>query len=120
MAARRTEREHDDIRFKEVDMQTRLSLWAAALAARLPQGLADALLRCRPLARCRRPVLTRSTLPLPLQDSGAWGCGWFDSSHELVHGLQVEEDSAEAVSALPLVVWLDLEWRSAGSAAPSA
>jgi hypothetical protein len=120
MAARRAGREHDGIRFKEVDMQTRLSFWAAALAARLPQGLADALLRCRPLVRGRRPVLARLDLPLPMEDSGGWGCGWFDSSHELVHGLQVEEDSAEAVSALPLVVWLDLEWRSAGLAAPSA
>lgn len=101
-------------------MRTRLSLWAAALAARLPQGLADAVLRCRPLVRGRRPVLTRPDLPLPMEDTGSWGCGWFDSSHELVHGLQVEEDSAEAVSALPLVVWLDLEWRSADLAGPSA
>lgn len=111
--------EHDGIRFKEVDMHTRLSFWAAGLAARLPKGLSDALLRCRPLARRRRPALTHLSLPLPVEDTCAWGCGWFDSSHELVHGLQVEEASPEAVSALPLAVWLDLEWRSGCPAASS-
>ncbi len=36
-------------------------------------------------------------------------CGWFDSSHELNQGLQVQElDSPEALAAaLPLGVWLD-------------
>jgi hypothetical protein len=47
------------------------------------------------------------------------GCGWFDSSHALQHGLHVTEHaSADAVAAeLPLADWLHLHlcgW-SAGS-----
>lgn len=38
------------------------------------------------------------------------GCGWFDSSHELQHGLMVTEHlSADAVAGeLPLADWLGL------------
>jgi hypothetical protein len=43
------------------------------------------------------------------------GCGWFESSHELGHGLMVtEHDSPDRVAqALPLEVWLDvwLAWQ---------
>ena len=39
------------------------------------------------------------------------GCGWFDSSHELQRGLQVQEHvSADTLgSELPLVSWLELQ-----------
>ena len=40
------------------------------------------------------------------------GCGWFDSSHELERGLQVQEADAQALSALPLGDWLNLELRT--------
>ena len=40
------------------------------------------------------------------------GCGWFDSSHELERGLQVQEADATALSALPLGDWLALELRT--------
>jgi len=45
-------------------------------------------------------------------------CGWFDSSHELVHGLQVQELSSpeSLAAALPLAVWLQLHQADCGSA----
>lgn len=45
----------------------------------------------------------------PPADERALGCGWFDSSHELVQGLVVREADGAALSALPLSVWLELE-----------
>jgi hypothetical protein len=38
-------------------------------------------------------------------------CGWFDSSHELSHGLQVLELTTpeSLAAALPLSVWLQLQ-----------
>ena len=37
-------------------------------------------------------------------------CGWFDSSHDLVSGLRVQElASNEALSVLPLGLWLELQ-----------
>jgi hypothetical protein len=38
-------------------------------------------------------------------------CGWFDSSHELIHGLQVLELTTpeSLAAALPLSVWLQLQ-----------
>ena len=49
-------------------------------------------------------------------DTDTAGCGWFDSSHDLQHGLLVTEHaSADAVAnELPLEAWLDLHltgWR---------
>ncbi len=43
-------------------------------------------------------------------------CGWFDSSHELVHGLQVQElTSPESLAAaLPLGTWLQLQLEGCG------
>jgi hypothetical protein len=42
-------------------------------------------------------------------------CGWFDSSHELVHGLQIQELSTpeSLAAALPLSAWLQLHGCSA-------
>ena len=38
-------------------------------------------------------------------------CGWFDSSHELVRGLQVQElgTPESLAAALPLSSWLELQ-----------
>lgn len=45
------------------------------------------------------------------------GCGWFDSSHELEHGLVVREADVQALATLPLALWLDLELRRRNAAA---
>ena len=50
--------------------------------------------------------------PPPHDEDRPLGCGWFDSSHELERGLQVREADAEALSALPLGDWLELELRT--------
>jgi hypothetical protein len=44
-------------------------------------------------------------------------CGWFDSSHELVHGLQVQElTTPESLAAvLPLAWWLRLQLEGCAS-----
>lgn len=101
-------------------MHKGLTGWLAGLAARLPAGLAVWRSWLGPVVVSRRPQhLQNDELPM-VEDMGAWGCGWFDSSHELVHGLQVQEDSAEALIALPLATWLDVELRSCSPAALSA
>ena len=48
---------------------------------------------------------------LPTCEDRAPSCGWFDSSHELQRGLQVQEHvSADTLgSELPLVSWLELQ-----------
>lgn len=71
--------------------------------------------------RVRRPARRPAPLlPLPeLIDGGAEapaGCGWFDSSHTLQHGLLVTEHAgADAVTGeLALEGWLELQlsgWR---------
>ncbi len=48
-------------------------------------------------------------------------CGWFDSSHDLAHGLVVREHASPAAVAneLPLAGWLELQlsaWRVAPAA----
>ena len=55
-------------------------------------------------------------------DEGARGCGWFDSSHDLLQGLRVQEHaSADSLAReLPLGAWLDLQlsgWRATAPAA---
>ena len=39
------------------------------------------------------------------------GCGWFDSSHDLLAGLQVREHAANdaLLAELPLAMWLELQ-----------
>jgi hypothetical protein len=112
--------EHDGIRFKEIAMHKPLSVCAAWLRAQLPAGLAS---WCVP--GCSKPGCRRARAADPLaspcvEETCTWGCGWFDSSHELVHGLQVQENSAEAANALPLATWLDLELRVCSSAPQAA
>lgn len=51
--------------------------------------------------------------PEPEREPGR-GCGWFDSSHELKQGLQVQEHAslAELSELLPLADWLQLHLSS--------
>ena len=42
-------------------------------------------------------------------DDRPLGCGWFDSSHDLQHGLQVQEADGRALAQLPLSDWLALQ-----------
>jgi hypothetical protein len=60
---------------------------------------------CPPQLAQRRPARPADGPLLP----GA--CGWFDSSHELSHGLQVLELTTpeSLAAALPLSVWLQLQ-----------
>ena len=65
----------------------------------------------RPAARHARPAVDEER---PL------GCGWFDSSHELVRGLVVREAAAESLAVLPLGEWLEFEltgWSAAATLA---
>ena len=56
----------------------------------------------------------------PVEEERLLGCGWFDSSYELGHGLAVSVADAEAMSALPLATWLDLElWSCCTTPQPS-
>ena len=92
-------------------------------------------LRCRCLALRRRLVRNpacRRPKSLPLEDAPGpaeipedrpKGCGWFDSSYELGHGLVVcEHDATAAAQALaeaPLADWLAFQlggWRAPAAA----
>jgi hypothetical protein len=68
----------------------------------------------------RSPAAASAASPPPAHDASeeAWGCGWFDSSHDLQHGLCVREhaDANSLGQELPLPQWLDLHlagWRTA-------
>lgn len=63
----------------------------------------------------------RSSVDLDVEAEPPGACGWFDSSHELVHGLQVQElNSPESLAAaLPLAAWLQLQLEGSGSAQPA-
>ncbi len=67
----------------------------------------------------------RSTRPhdvlLDVEAEAPGACGWFDSSHELVHGLQVQElNTPESLAAaLPLASWLQLQLEGRCSAQPA-
>lgn len=71
--------------------------------------------------RAASPAPASTSPPLPVAEveivQPGWGCGWFDSSHELQQGLLVRESGAsEALAAeLPLDLWLDW-YRGAQSA----
>lgn len=62
----------------------------------------------RPLARTRLSDDTEARAPT---DDPPRGCGWFDSSHDLHHGLQVTEhrDVDAVVNQIPLSWWLGWE-----------
>lgn len=68
----------------------------------------------RPRAKPMRPVSADIVDP---EDEPHRGCGWFDSSHELTHGLCVRELAEPAVLAreLPLPAWID--WQLAACSA---
>lgn len=44
-----------------------------------------------------------------LDDDRPLGCGWFDSSHDLQHGLQVREADQQVLAQMPLADWLALQ-----------
>jgi len=67
--------------------------------------------------RAQRPSPARAGQNGTPPEERPLGCGWFDSSHELNHGLQVTEHaSPDAVaSELPLSDWLGMQlsgWRA--------
>ena len=55
------------------------------------------------------------TAPTATDDEPPRACGWFDSSHELQHGLQltVHDGSAELATLVPLGWWLQWELEAA-------
>lgn len=78
---------------------------------------------CRPFRRRLAAQAGRQTAVEAAEaekpdDDAPRACGWFDSSHDLQHGLRVEEHlSADSLAReLPLGAWLDLQlgsWRAA-------
>ena len=71
------------------------------------------LLSCLPW---RRAVIAIRTRTAPPEREDTSGCGWFDSSHDLHHGLRVQEHTGPdtLVQELPLAAWLELQvsgWR---------
>lgn len=66
----------------------------------------------RPSTPERRPPLraTRHDEP-PAAEERPPGCGWFDSSHDLQHGLRVTEHAQvdAVVNQIPLSWWLGWE-----------
>jgi hypothetical protein len=72
----------------------------------------SATLSAVPLPRERPPHPVQRRAVRPAADAlPSGGCGWFDSSHELIHGLQVLELTTpeSLAAALPLSVWLQLQ-----------
>jgi hypothetical protein len=71
------------------------------------------MLSLRLLRPLRRP--TPAIAPQPkaadTEEDVSPGCGWFDSSHDLHHGLCVREldNPAALARELPLPVWIDLQ-----------
>jgi hypothetical protein len=79
--------------------------WLIAHLLRLQRHL-------RRRANARRATPRRQDeVEIVLDEDRPLGCGWFDSSHELEHGLLVREADDEALSALPLTDWLALPWQ---------
>ena len=57
------------------------------------------------------PATARDTLPR--------GCGWYESSHDLMVGLDVvEHESPEVLAHLPLADWLALYLAGGGTGQP--
>jgi hypothetical protein len=106
------------IEVPEMKTQPRsLSLPLAHLLARLSNLLTPAAATPQLLRRSRSEADVEGE-PEP-EPPGA--CGWFDSSHELVHGLQVQElTSPESqAAALPLATWLQLQLDGCSSVQPA-
>jgi hypothetical protein len=86
----------------------------------LPASLPRLMVLLRPAAVTAQAVRRRRAEPdVAAEPPGA--CGWFDSSHELVQGLQVQElTSPESqAAALPLATWLQLQLEGCGGARPA-
>ena len=66
---------------------------------------------CKPHSALRSVAKPAGLSPPPQDEDRPLGCGWFDSSHELERGLQVQEADADVLNALPLGDWLELELR---------
>lgn len=65
------------------------------------------------LRQRRQPAPTPRRPPGEPDPDRPLGCGWFDSSHELHQGLQVDEaPDAQALAQLPLGDWLALQLRA--------
>ncbi len=82
--------------------------------------------RRKPRLHCARPP---DAAVLPALDGDGddrpRACGWFDSSHDLQHGLSVHEHASPDTLAreLPLANWLDLQlsgWRAGAPLANQA
>ncbi len=84
------------------------------------------LMRFLPWSRqpAARPSLRPDETVLPALDAeeaaAPRGCGWFDSSHDLQHGLCVREHASADTLAreLPLAHWLEFQlngWRPVAS-----
>lgn len=80
-----------------------MNSWMTCLlgGARKPPPLAERAVRVAPAAEDEIPA----------------GCGWFDSSHELQHGLWVQEHATPDAVAndLPLGEWLELHMAARGA-----
>lgn len=77
---------------------------------RLLTHLTHLTLPVRAVRPAPRPAPLQRDEP-PVADDVAPGCGWFDSSHDLQHGLRVTEHAqADAVvNQIPLSWWLGWE-----------
>lgn len=110
--------------FKVPEMRTQprrpsgLSACVPPLVQRLRRSWRS-LLRPAQAAATRAPRPRDVLLDVEAEPPGA--CGWFDSSHELVHGLQVQElTSPESqAAALPLATWLQLQLEGCGGVRPA-
>jgi hypothetical protein len=69
-------------------------------------------------ARRRVVTVPADTAPELPADDEPRSCGWFDSSHDLCHGLQVTEhaDPGAVANEVPVGWWVD--WIARGDGAP--
>ena len=75
---------------------------------RKPRLSAAQAARAARKARAQRLARLLNT-PSPAQEQRSPGCGWFDSSHDLSHGLQVGDADAGAYASLSIAEWLRLD-----------
>ena len=70
--------------------------------------------------RRRIPIAETGDAPEPPPDDEPRGCGWFDSSHDLRHGLQVTEhaDPGAVPNEVPVGWWVDWIARRDGAPQP--
>ena len=91
------------------------------MLSRLPSFLSPQ--RC-PGPSPTRPLPAAPVEPGPPADDRPPGCGWFDSTYELSHGLLVcehgEDTAADALATMALSDWLDHQLHGWQPAAPAA